>query len=115
MHLQENTLYDLDLVVKVTQNVVQCPPNHMTYAPAKFEVATSNSLGEDNLQKSKLYDLDLGAKVTQNVAKYHPHHVTYALVSFEVAMSNGSGEDSLKENTLFDLGVFDLDPKVKVT
>ena len=33
MHLQENTLYDLDLVVKVTQNVVQCPPNHMTYAP----------------------------------------------------------------------------------
>ena len=60
MHLQENTLYDLDLVVKVTQNVVQCPPNHMTYAPAKFEVATSNSLGEDYLQKSKLYDLDLG-------------------------------------------------------
>ena len=47
MHLQENTLYyNLDLVVKVTQNVVQCPPNHMTYAPAKFEVATSNSLGE---------------------------------------------------------------------
>ena len=47
MHFQENTLYDLDLVVKVTQNVVQCPPNHMTYAPAKFEVATSNSLGEE--------------------------------------------------------------------
>ena len=94
MHLQENTLYDLDLVVKVTQNVVQCPPNHMTYAPAKFEVATSNSLGEDNLQKSKLYDLDLGVKVTQNVAKYHPHYMTYAPVSFKVAMSNGSGEDS---------------------
>ena len=93
MHLQENTLYDLDLVVKVTQNVVQCPPNHMTYALAKFEVAMSNSL-EDNLQKSKLYGLDLGVKVTQNVAKYHPHHVTYAPVSFEVAMSNGSGEDS---------------------
>ena len=66
----------------------------MTYALAKFEVATSNSLGEDNLQESKLYDLDLGVKVTQNVAKYHPHYVTYAPVSFEVAMSNGSGEDS---------------------
>ena len=81
MHLQENTLYDLDLVVKVTQNVVQCPPNHMTYAPAKFEVATSNSLGEDGIQdlkESKLYDLDLGVKVTQNVVQYHPHHVTYA-------------------------------------
>ena len=47
MHLQENTLYDLDLVVKVTHNVVQYPPNHMTCAPAKFEDATSNSLGED--------------------------------------------------------------------
>ena len=47
MHLQGNTLYDLDLVVKVTQNVVQCPHNHMPFAPAKFEVATSNSLGED--------------------------------------------------------------------
>ena len=25
----------------------ECPPNHMTFVPAKFEVATSNSLGED--------------------------------------------------------------------
>ena len=44
MHLQENTLYDLDLV---RQNVVQYPPNYMTCAPVKFEVATFNSLGED--------------------------------------------------------------------
>ena len=51
MHLQENTLYDLDLVVEVTQNVVQYPPNHMTYAPAKFEAATSNSLGEDGFSR----------------------------------------------------------------
>ena len=52
MHLQENTLYDLDLVVvKVTQNVVQYPPNHMTYAPAKFEVALFNSLGEDGFTR----------------------------------------------------------------
>ena len=43
----KNTLYDLDLWVKVTSNVVHCPPNHMTFAPAKFEIATSNSLGED--------------------------------------------------------------------
>ena len=34
-------------MVKVTPNVVQCPPNHMTFAPAKFEIVTSNSLGED--------------------------------------------------------------------
>ena len=53
MHLQENTLYDLDLVVKVTQNVVHCPPNHMTHAPAKIEVATSKSLGEDGFIRKK--------------------------------------------------------------
>ena len=51
MHLQENTLYDLDLVVKVTQNIVKYPANHMTYAPAKFEVAMSKSLGKDGFTR----------------------------------------------------------------
>ena len=52
MHLQENTLYDPDLVVvKVTQNAVQYPPNHMTYAPAKFEAASFNKLGEDRFTR----------------------------------------------------------------
>ena len=60
----------------------------MTYAPAKFEVTTSNSIGEE----STLYDLEV--KVTQNVAKYHPHHVTYAPENFKVSMSNGLGEDA---------------------
>ena len=30
--------------VKVTQNVTQYPRHHVTYAQAKFEVATSKSL-----------------------------------------------------------------------
>ena len=51
MHLQENTLYDLDLGIKVTQNVAQYPTHHMTYTPAKFEVSTSNNLGEDALTR----------------------------------------------------------------
>ena len=45
MHLQEKTLYDLDLGgqdqtprSKVTQNVAQYPLHHVTYASAKFEV-----------------------------------------------------------------------------
>ena len=88
MHLK-NTLYDHDLVVKVTQNIVQCPPNHMIYAPAQFEVASSNSIGEDGFTRKYI-----GVKVTQNVDKYHPHHVTYAPANFEVAMSNGLGEDA---------------------
>ena len=42
MHLQENTLFDLDLGFKVTQNVAQFPQHHVTYAPAKFDIATSH-------------------------------------------------------------------------
>ena len=45
MHLQENTLFDLDLRVKVIQNIAQCPPDHVTYAPTEFEVTTSKGLG----------------------------------------------------------------------
>ena len=45
IHLQENTLSDLDLWVKVTRNVSQCPLHHVTYAPTEFEVTTSKALG----------------------------------------------------------------------
>ena len=45
MHSQENTLFDLDLQVKVTRNVIQCPLHHVTYAPTEFEVTTSKALG----------------------------------------------------------------------
>ena len=45
MHLQEITLFDLDLQVKVALNVAQCPLNHVTYAPTEFEVTTSKALG----------------------------------------------------------------------
>ena len=46
MHLQENTLFDPDLQAKVTSNLAQYPLHNVTYALAKFEVATSNSLGD---------------------------------------------------------------------
>ena len=42
MHLQEITLFDLDLGFKVTQNVAQYPLHHVTWLRPKFEVATSN-------------------------------------------------------------------------
>ena len=45
MHSQENKLFDLDpkvKQVKVTQNVAQYSRHHVTYAPAKFDVATSH-------------------------------------------------------------------------
>ena len=47
MDLQESTLYDLDLGVKVTQIVAQYHPHHVTYAPENFENAISKGSGED--------------------------------------------------------------------
>ena len=41
MHLQENTLFDIDLGVKVTRNFAQYPLHHVTYAALQFEAARS--------------------------------------------------------------------------
>ena len=43
--------FDLDLGVKVTQNVAQFPLHHVTYSATKFEVATSNSVGGDTITR----------------------------------------------------------------
>ena len=43
MHLQENTVFDLDIGIMVTEDVGQHPLHHVTYAFAKFfDVATFN-------------------------------------------------------------------------
>ena len=55
MHSQENTLFDLDLGVKVTQIVVQCHLHHVTYAPTEFEVTTSKGLGGDALSRKFIF------------------------------------------------------------
>ena len=39
--------FDLDLRVKVAQNVTQYPLHHVTYLGTKFKVAMSNGLGGD--------------------------------------------------------------------
>ena len=44
--------FDLDLGVKVIRNVTQYPLHHVIYAPTKFEVATSNGLGEDTITRN---------------------------------------------------------------
>ena len=46
MHLQENTLFDCAIEIKVTQNIGQYHLHHVTFASAKFEVAMPNSLGD---------------------------------------------------------------------
>ena len=45
MHLQEKHDLTFYLQVKVIRNVAQYPPHHVTYAPTKFILASSNGLG----------------------------------------------------------------------
>ena len=40
-------IFDIDLVVKVTQTIFQYPLHHVAYAQANFEIATPNSYGAD--------------------------------------------------------------------
>ena len=47
MHLQEKTLFNLDLEVNVTQSVTQCPLHHVTYAPTELKATMSKGLGGD--------------------------------------------------------------------
>ena len=51
MQLQEKILFDLDPNVKVTQNVAQYTRHHVTYVPAKIDIATSNGKGEDTFTR----------------------------------------------------------------
>ena len=51
MHLQEIHYLTFDLDLGVACNIAQHPPDHVTYTPAKFQVATSNGLGGDAFTK----------------------------------------------------------------
>ena len=51
MHLHENTLFYIDLGVKVTQDFAKYPLYRVTYSDTKFEVATSDGLGGDAFTK----------------------------------------------------------------
>ena len=98
MHLQEITFFDK---VKVTWNVAQLPRHHVTYAPAKFDVA--HPMVKEKIQENTLFDLDLGVKVTLNVAQYPQHHVTYAPAKFDIATYQGLGKDAFTRKYIFDL------------
>ena len=90
MHLQENSLFDIDLVT-------QYPLHHVTYSAKWFEVATSNGLGGDTFTRFIHY-LTFKVKVTRNFAQYLLHYVTYSATKFEVATSNGLGRVTFTRN-----------------
>ena len=62
MHLQENTLFDVDPdpKVKVIQNNAQFPLHYVSYVPAKFAVATFNGLGGDAFTRNLMEGLTDG-------------------------------------------------------
>ena len=81
----------------------RCP---VTYAPAKFEFATSIGLGGDAFTRKYIISpltLTLNQGHTQKVAQYPLHHRTNAPAKFEVAMCKGLGVNAFIENTLYDL------------
>ena len=88
-------IFELDLWVTVTWLIATNPLHHVSYAPAKFKVAMSNSLGGNAItSKYIILTFDLGIKVTWNVAQYPLHHVTYAATIVEVATPNNLGGDA---------------------
>ena len=78
MHFQENTF--LDLGVKVTGNITQYPLPHVIYAPTKFEIATSNGLGEDtitrNLTDGRTYERTDGRRTDFGTKLIYPIFLT---------------------------------------
>ena len=56
-------IFDLDLGVKVTQNVAQYPLHYVTFSATMFEVATSKGLGGDAFtRKFNIWPLTLGSR-----------------------------------------------------
>ena len=101
MHLQENTLFDLDLW---GQDHKKCCPVHSTsgdlctYRVLSYYVKRFRRRSIYKKIQYLTFDLDIGVKVTQNVAQYPLHYVTYSATKFEVAPSNRLGGDTFTRN-----------------
>ena len=96
MHLQENTLFDLDLGSRSHKMMPSALfimwPMHLH----SLKLLHLKVKGEMHLQANLIFDLDIGVKVTRNIAQYPLHHVTYLATKFEVATSNNLGGDTFK-------------------
>ena len=106
MYLQENTLNDLDLEVKVTWNVSKCPLHHVTYAPTEFEITTSKALGgEAFTRKLNIWPLTLtlGSKSHKMLPSTLYIMWPIQLQSLKLLLLTLKEEIHLQENTLFDL------------
>ena len=90
MHLQENTLFDLDPKVKGSSSHEILPSTLNIMWPIQLQSLKLLPLAvkeKMHLQENTLFDP--GVKVTGNVAQCILHHVTYAPTKFEVTESKG--------------------------
>ena len=90
------------LGVKVILNAAQYPPHHVTYAPVKYEAATSKRFWRGYIY-NKIHYLTLIYKMLPSTL----YIITYAPAKFEVAMPNTLGGDSFTRKHI-------IWPKVKV-
>ena len=95
MHLQENTLFDLDLGGQGNKKccqVLSTSFDQRTYRVLSYYVKRFRRRSIYKKIQYLNFDLDLGVKVTQNVAQYPLHHVIYSATKFEVITSNRLGD-----------------------
>ena len=100
MHLQENTLFDLDLGGQGHKKCCPVPSTSCdlcTYRVLSYYVKRFRRSIYKKIQYLT-FDLDLWVKGTQNLAQYPLHHVTYSATKFEVATSNRLGGDTFTRN-----------------
>ena len=81
----KNTLFDIDLGVKVTQNVAQYPRHHVTLVHQQSLILLHPTV------KEKMH---LQIKYTiRNVAQCPLHHVTFAPTEIQVTSSKALGRE----------------------
>ena len=80
--LYKNTLFDIDLGVKVTQNVAQYPRHHVTLVHQQSLILLHPTVKEKmHLQKNTLYKI-------RNVSQCPPHPVPLHLQSLKLLRQN---------------------------
>ena len=88
MHLQE--IFDLTLT-QGQGHIKHCHLHHVTYVPAKLEVALAIDLGDALPRKYIIWPWPQGQgdQGHTNIAQYPRLYVTYAPANFDVATSHG--------------------------
>ena len=99
-------IFDLDLGVKVIQNVTQYPLHYVTFSATKFEVAMSKGLGGDAFtRKFNIWPLTLTLGSRSHKMLPSTLYIMWPiqLQSLKVLCLTVKKEIQLQENTIFDL------------